>query len=340
MKQYQAHLEGNQMMVTPLNPTPEQFRMLYRDFELTKQSYFTNDPGIKEGIYSGEELEIYTEYNINGEAEWYEGDPEGQFIIRALKMKLLTTRQSVKLKPVSQPLPDDYIKPEYIGKVLMADGTWQSVNPPTISRDWEEDFNHENGNYQCICNSCEEYFIGHKRRVTCKICASEFVSQPVNKDQQKAAIQEVMKVDEKDGLYEPVNEGEREKVNNPYNPVTEPASYKWFNEKPVKSDQPQTEEKPEELTDTDILDMAMMRCFESYTDCDDDIVLKFTADEVIKLIREAIPHPIKQEDKRESEAINYSLAMEIFDICIQYADNPDLAIAAMENDKFKVTKPK
>jgi hypothetical protein len=40
------------------------------------------------------------------------------------------------------------------------------------NRDWDEDFNHENGNYQCHCGVCGNYFIGHKRRVRCKVCAA------------------------------------------------------------------------------------------------------------------------------------------------------------------------
>lgn len=39
-------------------------------------------------------------------------------------------------------------------------------------RSWPEDFPHENGNYTCKCCHCGEEFIGHKRRVTCKLCAS------------------------------------------------------------------------------------------------------------------------------------------------------------------------
>jgi hypothetical protein len=37
--------------------------------------------------------------------------------------------------------------------------------------DWEEDFPHENGNYMCNCHKCGKQFFGHKRRVTCKVCA-------------------------------------------------------------------------------------------------------------------------------------------------------------------------
>jgi len=38
---------------------------------------------------------------------------------------------------------------------------------------WEEDFSHENGNYICICMECNLKFVGHKRRVVCKKCASK-----------------------------------------------------------------------------------------------------------------------------------------------------------------------
>ena len=37
--------------------------------------------------------------------------------------------------------------------------------------DWTEDFAHENGNYMNKCSDCGEMFIGHKRRVWCKVCA-------------------------------------------------------------------------------------------------------------------------------------------------------------------------
>ena len=37
---------------------------------------------------------------------------------------------------------------------------------------WAEDAPHENGTYMCKCCHCGRTFIGHKRRVTCKFCAS------------------------------------------------------------------------------------------------------------------------------------------------------------------------
>jgi len=39
-------------------------------------------------------------------------------------------------------------------------------------RNWTEDSEHENGSYQCKCCECGEFFIGHKRRVICKVCVT------------------------------------------------------------------------------------------------------------------------------------------------------------------------
>lgn len=38
---------------------------------------------------------------------------------------------------------------------------------------WVEDFSHENGNYMNICCVCQKEFLGHKRRVVCKKCATQ-----------------------------------------------------------------------------------------------------------------------------------------------------------------------
>jgi hypothetical protein len=43
--------------------------------------------------------------------------------------------------------------------------------PPADAHDWTEDFAHENGRYQNKCANCGTVFIGHKRRVCCKVCA-------------------------------------------------------------------------------------------------------------------------------------------------------------------------
>lgn len=39
-------------------------------------------------------------------------------------------------------------------------------------RDWKEDFGHENGNYEQFCLKCGNRFVGHKKRIICKECAS------------------------------------------------------------------------------------------------------------------------------------------------------------------------
>ncbi len=41
---------------------------------------------------------------------------------------------------------------------------------PRYHGDWPEDFSHENGNYMCQCCICKATFVGHKRRVICKLC--------------------------------------------------------------------------------------------------------------------------------------------------------------------------
>jgi len=42
-----------------------------------------------------------------------------------------------------------------------------------ITRDWEEDFHHENGNYLNNCCQCRGAFTGHKRRHICHRCVWE-----------------------------------------------------------------------------------------------------------------------------------------------------------------------
>lgn len=40
--------------------------------------------------------------------------------------------------------------------------------------DWPEDFAHDNGMYLCRCRGgCGVQFIGHKRRMTCRVCATK-----------------------------------------------------------------------------------------------------------------------------------------------------------------------
>ena len=57
------------------------------------------------------------------------------------------------------------IKPDVSGSFFVRGGAGASEG------DWDEDFTHENGNYMNKCIDCKEMFIGHKRRVVCKVCA-------------------------------------------------------------------------------------------------------------------------------------------------------------------------
>lgn len=41
------------------------------------------------------------------------------------------------------------------------------------SRSWLEDQGHENGDYFNKCIVCGEQFIGHKRRLVCRSCATD-----------------------------------------------------------------------------------------------------------------------------------------------------------------------
>ena len=46
-------------------------------------------------------------------------------------------------------------------------------------KNWQEDFSHENGNYYNRCYICNQLFLGHKRRVVCRVC-----QPPLNKEVQ------------------------------------------------------------------------------------------------------------------------------------------------------------
>ena len=58
-------------------------------------------------------------------------------------------------------------------------------------KDWTEDFTHENGMYQNRCRTCNELFLGHKRRLICKECPTQ---ELVNVDQRvmPKAVEELL----------------------------------------------------------------------------------------------------------------------------------------------------
>ena len=51
-------------------------------------------------------------------------------------------------------------------------GTTTPTATADSSRDWPEDFSDENGNYQRRCSTCHNLFIGYKRRLICRLCAT------------------------------------------------------------------------------------------------------------------------------------------------------------------------
>jgi len=57
-------------------------------------------------------------------------------------------------------------------------------NPPAspAAGDWPEDGCHENGAYHCACIACGATFIGHKRRVVCKVCSEKTANPPASPD--------------------------------------------------------------------------------------------------------------------------------------------------------------
>lgn len=56
-------------------------------------------------------------------------------------------------------------------------------------RNWREDFPHENGNYVNRCHDCDNLFLGHKRRITCKLCSApkSFIREQVDAAKRESA---------------------------------------------------------------------------------------------------------------------------------------------------------
>jgi len=46
------------------------------------------------------------------------------------------------------------------------------INVSTSIRDWPEDLNQENGNYENKCIVCTNYFMGNKHRHECRVCST------------------------------------------------------------------------------------------------------------------------------------------------------------------------
>jgi hypothetical protein len=46
----------------------------------------------------------------------------------------------------------------------------KQIPDPDYKGNWIEDYVHKNGNYINECSNCGNFFLGHKRRVRCKLC--------------------------------------------------------------------------------------------------------------------------------------------------------------------------
>ena len=57
------------------------------------------------------------------------------------------------------------------GKTAFSAGDNKLPYIPT-GRDWIEDTNQENGNYENECSICSEVFYGNKHRFVCKLCTT------------------------------------------------------------------------------------------------------------------------------------------------------------------------
>lgn len=58
---------------------------------------------------------------------------------------------------------------------LVVEELWVEIKTMVTQQigDWPEDFEHENGGYFRRCVICSDSFLGHKRRVLCKVCHRE-----------------------------------------------------------------------------------------------------------------------------------------------------------------------
>lgn len=83
---------------------------------------------------------------------------------KATYMELDTTKRSIAIQ-------DEL-------RAMLSSTPAQPTAQTHASRDWAEDFDHENGCYSCLCSICKQEFAGHKRRVVCKECSQQTPAQP------------------------------------------------------------------------------------------------------------------------------------------------------------------
>lgn len=64
--------------------------------------------------------------------------------------------------------------------------TRRALGEETAPEDWPEDRSRENGSYANKCCMCSCAFIGHKRRVSCKLCADYSAEAVAPREQDRA----------------------------------------------------------------------------------------------------------------------------------------------------------
>jgi hypothetical protein len=114
--------------------------------------------------------------------EWVSAFDENNFTKKSDEDKFEYTRAGLILDIAT-------IAEQYAAKKLAERDSLENVKAMALSgRDWTEDFEGENGQYQNRCVHCERFFWGYKRRVGCKRCHER------DKQTIKAFIEKVGKV--------------------------------------------------------------------------------------------------------------------------------------------------
>lgn len=67
------------------------------------------------------------------------------------------------------------------GEDCHCDGVLNYMQLHEHKRSYHEDYEHENGEYMNECYRCRNFFVGHKRRVCCKMCLPTVIEKTKDK---------------------------------------------------------------------------------------------------------------------------------------------------------------
>lgn len=117
--------------------------------EDTKESILTDAPLIEGRVYDMDMFEMVWQMKYSTmDPDWHDRSDE---YYNAYKNTMPIIRQIAKLK---DPF-NEYIKPEYIGKTLYADGEWKDTEPVKGQRE-DEGFDYQSF-FWCITRLCEGF---------------------------------------------------------------------------------------------------------------------------------------------------------------------------------------